>query len=42
MEYMTMSMKMILNQKKSKVYLNRLSGLVNSILGNKSFKRPKI
>ena len=33
---------MISNQKKSKVYLNRLSGLVNSILGNKSFKRPKI
>ena len=33
---------LIINQKKSKVYLNRLSGLVNSILGNKSFKRPKI
>ena len=33
---------LIINKKKSKIYSNRLSGLFNSILGNKSFKRPEI
>ena len=33
---------LMINKNKSKIYLNRLSGLVNSILGNKSFKRPQI
>ncbi len=33
---------LIINKNKSKIYFNRFSGLFNSILGKKSFKRPEI
>ena len=33
---------LILNQYKKKIYLQRFSGLYNSIIGNKSWYRPKI
>jgi N-acetylglucosaminyl-diphospho-decaprenol L-rhamnosyltransferase len=33
---------LMFNQKKKKIYYHRLSGLFNSIIGNKSWYRPKI
>ena len=33
---------LIFNKKKKDIYLNRLSGISNSILGNKSWRRPNI
>jgi len=38
----TIFFQLILNKKKKDIYLNRLSGISNSILGKKSWRRPKI
>ncbi len=38
----TVFFQLVFNKKKKDIYLNRLSGISNSILGNKSWRRPNI
>ena len=40
--FKTILFKLIFNKEKKDIYLNRLSGITNSILGKKSWRRPTI
>ncbi len=40
--FKTIFFQLILNKEKKDIYLNRLSGITNSILGKKSWRRPTI
>ena len=40
--FKTIFFQLIFNKEKKDIYLNRLSGITNSILGKKSWRRPTI